>query len=452
MDSAEAEVLAGTEGVGAQPFWSPDSRFIAFFADGKLKKLDVSRGPPQTLCDAPAVLGGSWNRDGVILFGSETGGIQRVSAAGGVAQRVTTLDSGRQETSHRWPSFLPDGRRFLYLVQPGNVTFLGSLDSADTVQLVTADSFATHATPGYLLYLRQGTLMAHAFDAARGELTGEAVPVADEVRSGPNGGAAFSVSETGTLVYAGGAPATAQAVWFDGGWRLASVGQAAPYRQIRLSPDARRAVTVQSTLVGRAADLWLLDLGSGILSRLTFADSRDEDPVWSPDSQEVAFVSDAKGPLNLYRRPANGGDETALFESPDPKYLEDWSADGAFIIYRHTNTRTMYALPLSGDRKPMLLLDSPFATDEVRFSPDGGWISYQSDESSNRNPCRVVPRDENEAAGVEWWRCPGSLATRRPGVVLFGARWHADVGRCQGQRKLDRDPCAETAVQDAHPH
>ena len=198
LDTLAARPLAGTEN-GDFPFWSPDARFIAFFADGKLKKIEASGGPVQSLCDAPAGEGGTWNRDGTIVFApTSTAGLSRVSAAGGQATPVTMLDATQKEISHRWPQFLPDGRRFLFLVQPGNAISLGSLDSSEIKRLLNTDSKALSSPPGNLLFVRQGTLVAQPFDASRGELTGDAAPMVEQVRySSVNGRAAFSVSENG---------------------------------------------------------------------------------------------------------------------------------------------------------------------------------------------------------------------------------------------------------------
>jgi len=242
IDGLEARQLPGTEhGGNSSAFWSPDSRFLAFAADNKLKKLDVSGGAPQTLCDLPGPpTGGTWGRDGVIVFGSGQAGLFRVPAAGGRPTAATTLASG--EVNHRRPSFLPDGRRFTYVAQPGNAVYVGSLDSPTVTKVLSADSQAVYSA-GHLMFVRQATLFAQPFDAERLVSSGEAVPVAEQVATNaPVAGAAFAASKSGSVVYVtgGGAAIADQLTWFDrSGKATGTEGATADFRGIELSPDER---------------------------------------------------------------------------------------------------------------------------------------------------------------------------------------------------------------------
>ena len=418
LDSLEALSLPGTEqAVG--PFWSPDSRFIGFFADGKLKKIDILGAASQTLCDAPNSAGGTWNRDGVIVFGSGSSGLSRVPAAGGQPTPATTLDRGRQETSHRFPFFLPAGRRFVYLVQQGNALAVGSLDSPEVTRLVAADSQAMYARPGHLLFVRQGTLFAQPFDVDRLKLSGEAAPVAERVGfNSQNGNAAYSVSDTGVLVYRTGTGNvnTSQLTWFDRtGKTLSTVGAPADYRGIELAPDARRVAVHPHELVG-GGDIWLRDLARETTTRLTFG-AHNTSPVWSPDGTRIAFGSNRPpsgqastdpygGSFNLYEKRADGtGDVTVLFDSVASKlptiWMQptSWSPDGQLLVFERIDPITSYdiwVLPLAGDRKPRPLLQSEFQELEGQISPDGRWLAYSSNETRR---LEVYVRPLAESAG-----------------------------------------------------
>jgi Tol biopolymer transport system component len=425
LDSLEAQALPGTDG-GDFPFWSPDSRFIGFFAQGKLKKIDVAGGPAQTLCDAPAGEGGTWNRDGIIVFAPTTfAGLSRVSAAGGQPTALTTVDPSGKEISHRWPQFLPDGRRFLFLVQPENTVRVGSLDSRDTKTLLTADSKVLYAPPGYVLFMREGTLTAQPFDASRAELTGDGFPVAEQVRGNAlNGRAAFSVSENGVLSYRTGVGNVTEMTWFDrSGKLLQSIGQPGNYMyQIDLSPDDGRAV-VGRREASRHFDLWLFDLARGTTSRLTFSASGNVAPHWSPDGSRIAFTSDRDGGIrNLYQKSASGaGQDEVLLKSSVHKATTSWSSDGRFIVYDSDDPKTgtdLWVLPLLGDRKPTPFLRTEFNEGQGRLSPDGRWMAYVSDETG-RNEVYVQPFP---ASGAKWQiSASGGLQPRwrRDGKELF---------------------------------
>ena len=396
LDALDARPLSGTDG-GSFPFWSPDSTSIAFFAQGKLRKIEVSGGPAQTLCDAPAGEGGTWNRDGVILFAPNAmGALFRVSSAGGQAAAVTTLSVANKDSSHRWPDFLPDGRHFLFLALPSNVVYAGSLDSGEVKRLVNADSRTLYGT-GYLTFVRGGTLMAQPFDARRLETTGEAVPLAEDVRANAgNGRAAFAVSESGVLAYRNGTVNTPiQLTWFDrAGREIAKVGQAKDYRGVDVSPDGQRIVvhlheSVAGTAEGRGG-LWLLDPVRGTESRFTFTGMHDGMPRWSPDGSRVVFNSSRPGESqNLYVKLAGGATpEEALLKSDVATSPTSWSADGRFVVYDSDggkNSSDIWVLPLAGDRKPIPFLTTPATEGQGELSPDGRWMAYTSNESGRFN-------------------------------------------------------------------
>ncbi|MCA1602594.1 MAG: protein kinase, partial [Acidobacteria bacterium] len=391
LDSLAAQPLAGTE-EAAFPFWSPDSRFVAFTSGDKLKKIGVAGEPAQTLCDGVQEgRGGAWSRDGVIIFTPKsTDALFRVSAAGGAPTPLTTLDASRKEVSHAYPRFLPDGRHFLYLARSAQREnegiYVGSLDSKETKLLVNANASAAYA-PGYLLFLRERTLMAQGFDAEKLELTGEPFPVAEQVDrlSGPGFGL-FSVSETGVLAYRSGSASNTQLTWFDrGGKQLGTVGPPGAFVSPWLSPDEKRVVIHRDDSQASTADILMIELARGAPTRFTFDPSFDIHPIWSPDGSRIVFASDRDGPLNLYQRAASGaGNDEALLKSDGRKFPDDWSADGRLILYRNLDLKTnwdLWVLPLTGDRKPFPFLQTEFVEAQGRFSPDGKWIAYTSNES-----------------------------------------------------------------------
>ena len=396
LESVESRPLSGTDG-GFFPFWSPDGRFLAFFAEGKLKKIEASGGPPQTLCDARVGRGGTWNREGIIVFAPfPTGNLYRVSSAGGQATPVTTLDESRQENSHRWPAFLPDGRHFLFFARSkqreNRAICVGSLDSRRVVRLMSGNSNALYTPPGYLLFERDGWLVARRLDPRRLELEGDPLPIAEKVRgSDPLTAAAFTVSETGFLAYGTGAAADSrQLVWLDrSGKPLGSIGSPAIYIDVSLSPDQKRVALdlVDMDVGGR--EMWLIELNRGVTSRLSLGPRQETSPIWSPNGSRIAFASSERGfsldSSDLYQRPSSGaGDEELLFKSDALKVPSDWSLDGRLLLYETIGPRTkrdLWVLPLSGDRKPTPVLQMPFNESFGSFSPDGRWIVYVSDES-----------------------------------------------------------------------
>jgi len=392
LDALTAQPLAGTDNA-MLPFWSPDSRFLGFFAGRKLKKVEVTGGSPSTLYNASRGGGGAWNRDDVIIFApNNASGLLRVSASGGEAQPVTTLDSSRQEIFHRFPQFLPDGRHFLYFARSAQLEnsaiCVGVLDQPQARRIISADTNVAYAPPGYLLFLREGTLMAQAFDAASLALTGAPFRVAEHVGRGQSNNAYFSVSDTGVLVYQSGGTAKTQLVWCDrNGKQLGSPGPPGDYFYPALSPDEKRVAIGRDDAQTSTTDIWLLDLQRGIPSRFTFDPARNISPVWSPDGSRIVFASNRDGPMNLYQKLSSGaGSEEALLKSSDGKWPSDWSLDGRFILYEQLSLSTQWDLwvfPLFGERQPFPFLQTKFSEQSGVFAPDARWIAYQSDESGS---------------------------------------------------------------------
>ncbi|HSR06836.1 MAG TPA: protein kinase [Bryobacteraceae bacterium] len=450
LDSVEVRPLTGTESPNNLPapvFWSPDSRFIAFStgaggaSPGQLKKLDISGGPPQTLCDvASAIPGGAWNRDGVIVFGSNNGALTRVSAAGGIAAPITVLDAARKESQHRWPQFLPDGRHFIYFRNSATPEFrgmyVGSIDAKPEQQslkpLLLTDRQAVYSVPanggpGRLLFLRDSTLFAQTFDPGRLELTGEAVPVADQVSSFvPANAGLFSVSETGVLAYrVGPGGSLDQLTWFDKqGKPAGTLGGMGSYGNAAISPDGARVAAVQyDTQLGNS-NIWVMDIARGTSTRLTFNQGSDDNPVWSPDGKTIAYRSNHGGHADLYQKPADGsGEERLLLKSDQDKTPTSWSHDGRFLLYASVDIKTrddLWVLPVDGVQKPYPFLRTEFREGAGSFSPDGRWIAYASDESGSPE-IYVRPfsptASGGSASGGKW------LVSNGDGVL---PRWRGD--------------------------
>ena len=386
LDSQTARQLPGTDDAAA-PFWSPDSRFIAFTDRASLKKIDVTGGSPQTVVDSSAVGGGTWNRDGVILFATATfgGPILRVSAAGGAA---TPMPAPAMLSGSAWPRFLPDGKHFLYLARTTNpaagAIYVGSLDSNQTKLLVNTNSMAEYSPPGYLLFVRAGALLAQPFDANRLELKGEAVPIADVVQvSNVNGRAGMDVSDNGVLAYRT-VPQTGQLRLVFADRKGAEQPLPAPphaYRNPRLSPDGQRiAVTIDEG----GSQEWILDIARNTLSRLTFEGAYNGGTAWTPDGKRITFGSDRAGARNLFWQPADGsGNGERLTSANFTQVAGFWSTDGQTLAFEQTGPGTGYdiwTLRL-GDRKATPFLQTRFNEIGPRFSPDGHWLAYASDES-----------------------------------------------------------------------
>ena len=405
LDSLSNQILPGTEGASL-PFWSPDSRYIAFFADGKLKRIDAQGGPPLTLYDAPNGRPGAWNREGVILFLPQgRGPLCRVDASGGEAKPATTLDASRQEVVHLWAQFLPDGRHFIYLVSSLHAAntglYAGSLDSKESKFLVATQLMGAYTGPppgapgpGYLLFLRgDDTLMAQPFDAFKLALAGEPFPLVEQVQvsSPTNAGnfiaPQFSTSGNSTLAYIRGrGPGSAEMVWLNrDGKRLGTIGGPADYSNPALSPDERKLAVSRVDPQTKTRDIWIFDLDRGASSRFTFDPADDLNPLWSPDGSRIAFTSERKGQRDIYQKLSSGtGEEELLLQSGERTSVEDWPVDGRFLLYNlgAVGSTLVQAMPLAGDRKPITVLQAAAGgVDQAQLSPNGQWIAYRSTES-----------------------------------------------------------------------
>jgi Tol biopolymer transport system component len=394
IDSLDAQELPGTDGarsLAGQVFWSPDSRSIGFVADGKLKKVSISGGPPQTLTDVLDSARASWGRQGVILIAPGPGTpIRRLPEAGGVSVALTAPAAGE---SHFTPHFLPDGRHFLYWVSGKPETtgvYVSSLqDGAQPVRLLTDNSPAWFApsdatgTPGHLLFVREGTLMAQPFDAETLSVTGEIFPVAEPVTQ-------FSVSANGALAYLSGTAAVSeQMVWRDrAGKEVGSVGPPGVYASFRLSPDERSIVFNRAG--GSNQDIWVLDVARGVPSKISFDPSTDNLPIWSPDGRRILWPSNRRGGFDLFVKPASGTgqDELLIPMGTVNGWGTDWSRDGKWVLFQRPGDKTSQDLWIapqspdgSGQQKPFPYLNSQFAESNGVFSPDGQRIAYVSNES-----------------------------------------------------------------------
>jgi Tol biopolymer transport system component len=403
LDGLEAHALEGTEGVNGVPFWSVDGRAIAFGDGSKLKKVAVAGGRPQVLCDNSGLVGGGfWTRDGQIVFGTagQESGLFKVPADGGVRVQLTRLDRSRGEIFHAHPSPLMDGRQFVYTRaaegDQGGI-YVGSVDArpeeqgsnrllADQTSPVYLAPSEDH--PGYLLFLRDGALLAQSFDARTLTLAGDPVTIAEGVaRSGRFG--AFSTSSTGVLAYRASVGRVSEMKWLDRqGRQVSSPASGRLYVQAALSPDEHRVATVIESDAGNdsSRDIWVLDLArSGVATRLTSAPREDASPTWSPDGTRIAFSSIRNGGPDLYVKASNGtGDEEVLLRSDQGKYVNHWSRDGFLLYttgYDPITKYDLWVLPVDGDRTAAPFLQTQFNEYQGQFSPDGRWVAYVSDES-----------------------------------------------------------------------
>ena len=392
LDSTESpSALKGTEGA-TLPFWSPDGRRIGFFAGRKLMKIEVSGGPPVEVCDVTLGLGGEWTPDDTILFASSsTSPIFRVSANGGKEEPVTALDSSRQEAGHRLPQLLPDNRHFLYQSVSSSPessgTYVGSLDGGMPKLVLRGNSRAVYASSGYLLFLQDGAVMAQAFDSVRFEVSGD--PVAIAPRRGTESGLSVTASPNGILAYLSGQVVSShQLQWFD---RNGNPGEIVADEQVfftpRISPDGKEvAVAVASSPTTR--DIWIFDLlQSRSPRKLTFDKLHNWTPVWSPDGKKVVFSTNPTGQFHIYGKASDGtGTALAILDDDATHYVDSWSGD--YIAYargdqKGTPAWDIWALALSGGRKPFPFLQSAFNKEEPSLSPDGKWIAYVADETRN---------------------------------------------------------------------
>ena len=399
--------LAGTEGASS-PFWSPDSRYVAFIVDDVLRRIDTTGGPPETVASlhTAAPRSGTWNRHGDIVLGSWGGGsggpMWRVSAAGGAATPVTQVDLSRGEFVHTWPTFLPDGKHFLYFRSgPPDVEgmYVGSLDvdaGNQSRQRILATGVPAVFANGHLFFPRAGTLMAQPFDAGSRQLHDAPVPVAQDVEITWYLTGVFSVSDQGVFIYrTASAPRTFQLTSVDRQGKIVrTFGPPGTDGRVVLSPDGARAVAKDAPY-GVPGDLWVLDLASGGRTRLTFNKDVYSPAVWSPDGARIAYSAGRLGDT-IYEKAASGvGDEQVLLKEPGLRHFPtSWSRDGRFLLY-HTENATntgydLWALSVS-DRKPHLMLGEAFNEWAGVFSPDMHWVAYASLETGARGAVYVRP-------------------------------------------------------------
>jgi eukaryotic-like serine/threonine-protein kinase len=390
LDSTAAQPLAGTDDA-VFPFWSPDSRSLGFFAQGKLKIIDASGGAVQTLADAVQPRGGAWGSDGTILYTPDTlSAMMRIPAAGGTSSHAIGEQKANAAIgSPRWPAFLPDGKHFIFFqfapdTQQGGNIHLGTLDSQQDTILTASDYRAQYAN-GHLVFMHGGNLMAQSFDDKKLKLTGNPVPIAEQVRSENRGGAAFSMSNDGKLIFAGGQSTTLDLAWYDRTGKKGDVIDTGTFQDVHISPDGKK-VSAARTDAGGHLEIYIYDLARGTKSQFSFSQSRDDDPIWSPDGNTIVFDSARNGKIDLYTRPANGArQEELLYHDDLDKYPGSWSSDGKYIAYETIGSGhfDIWVLPMFGDRKPSPFIQEKYNARYPSFSPDGKWMGFTSYESGH---------------------------------------------------------------------
>jgi eukaryotic-like serine/threonine-protein kinase len=397
-DVASFQELLGTDGANS-PFWAPDSRFLGFLAEGKLKRIDVTGGPSQTVCEVSGLGGGTWNRDNVIVFSAGTGPLFRVQAEGGTPAQLTKLDPKRQETAHRHPWFLPDGRHFLYAATATSaetMVYVGSLDQDMKVPVVQSDTGAIFAE-GYLLFVRQSTLLALSFDLDGLKTSGDPAVLAQNVSNTRNtASASFSAADKGVLSYLAASQVPTQLAWVSRtGEVLERVGQPADQTGLELSPDGKRVALSVYDASRHSRDIWIHDFARNSRTRLSSAVEDGWSSSWSPAGDRLVFSARRTGLLDLYQKPTHGGgEEQELGKAVENnRYATSWSAD--FLLYHTGRSRSgtgndVWALPMSGDPTPRPLIRTSDNEQYARLSPDGRWVVFTSDESG-REEVFVVP-------------------------------------------------------------
>jgi serine/threonine protein kinase len=420
LDSVSARPMAGTD-FPCCPFWSPDSRSVGFFADNKLKLIDIEGGSVQVLTNVISGLGGTWNRDGTILFAMPQSPIFRVSATGGQPAPATRLEKP-QQISHAFPQFLRDGQHFLYHAESSDTrgVYIGQLDGPETRRLLDADSGAVVSSSGQLLVVRQGTLFAQNIDLARLELIGNPFPVAQQVPV-TNFRAAVSASVAGPIIYrTGSSNAAQQLTWFDRSGKEIEKLSYGAFNGWSIAPDGHRVALTRN--VDGNGDVWLLDLGRGVLSRFTSDPAFDDSPIWSPNGSRIVFSSARKGARALYGKPAASAETEELLLANDQNLVPlDWSSDGRFLLYRSRDPKTsfdIWALPLDKVSKQFPVVHTIAEEREAQFSPDAKWVAYQSNDSGRfeiyvqpfPGPGNRLQISNNGGGQVRW---------RRDGKELF---------------------------------
>ena len=392
LGEANAAVVEGTDSA-MHPFWSPDGKSIAFFAQGKLKKVDLQGKSVQVICDAPNGRGGTWNKNGVILYTPDVFlGIYRVSAEGGTPTEETRLDESRAESSHRWPIFLPDGKHYIYLSAnfagqfDKNALFLGELGSKGRQLLVSASSNAAYAEPGHLLYMRDNELVAQSFDLKSFSVSGQPHQILREIYYMPVLDLAlFDVAGNGTLVaQTGSALGVSRLSWFDReGKATGNLAEAGTYANPNLSPDGRRVAYDQRSPDGRAIGIWVQDVKSDTALRLTLHPSLNQVPVWSPDGKKIVFTSNRKMTNKIFQKNADGSgseDEITDITAGRMKNPWDWSRDGKYLLARNEGELWYYS---AAEDKSHVYIKGPWVVRNAQFSPDGKYVAYATNETGD---------------------------------------------------------------------
>jgi Tol biopolymer transport system component len=410
LNSLEAYPLAGTEGAG-RPFWSPDSKHLAYIAGrSQLKKIPAAGGPAQLICETNGGADGTWGSGDVIIYDGSTGdSLRMVSAAGGSPVAVTRIDRENGEEMHAWPWFLPDGRHFLYLadlvdsIKLGATYMLkvGSVDSDETTSLFPVDARVEYCSQGYLVYFKDNILLAREFDPESLEILGEGVPLTDHVGVGEADRAEFGVSNQGTLTYqTNTVEAFDRLVWLDRqGDEIGQVGEPGGYEDVDISPDGSKFAV--SLWDGKQQDIWVYDIARDVFTRLTFDDSPDISPRWSVDSKYVYFSNNQGGVFNIYRKAANGVGESLLIHGNDSLHsaATSISSDGEWLYGPLVRADwNIFRLNLRDSSKVETLVATPFTERAAKVSPDGKYLSYYSNESG-RNEVYVL---ELQEGGGRW--------------------------------------------------
>ena len=443
LDRTDARPIAGTDGA-QYPFWSADSRSIGFFASSKLYRIDIAGGAPRVLANAPGGRGGAWNGEGTIVFAQGLSlPLFQVAASGGDVTGVTTLEAG--QSGHRYPQFLSDGRQFLFYVS-GNPAasgiYLGSLDGGRPKRLAEADTAAAYVAPDSIIFVRQRALVVQRLDVKRRELAGEPIILADGVGTeAPNLGG-FSVSSSGLVAYRTGGGRRSQLVWRDRTGHHLGVAADADANNpsyLELSPDGQRAALQR--MVDNNTDIWLLDLARSGMSRFTFNVANEQLPTWSPDGTRIAFSSNRAGRNNLYLKSASGtANEELLRDTPNPKQAQAWSKDGRFLLYYEIDPvtgRDLWALDMTGERKPTVIANTMFEERSGQLSPDGRWVVYETNESGR---FEIVAQSFPEPRSRSYVSTTGGIHPRwsadgseiyfvAPDEMLMAAAVHSRPGR-----------------------
>ncbi len=414
LNSSAARMLEGTEDA-AHPFWSPDGRSIAYFVKAKLSRIDVSGGPPIAVAEVGSAAGGAWGTDGTMFVSSQVDAGQRVllrvPAAGGRAEEMKNASAVARQIG--WTQFLPDGKHFLYYASSKTAqesgTYVTSPGGGEPRLIFAGNSRVVYARPGYLLFVRDGTLMAQRFDAKQLRVTGEAMPLAQDVEvSAVTEEPVFTVSQNGTLVYASGAAEDAQILWYDRSGKIISrTGAPGDYGTPSISAAGTRlAVSYTAESAGSPPDIWAFDLVRGVKTRITSSPMINADAFWSPDGRNICFVSNRAGQFRLYEKAADGtGTAVPLVPRDDPaaaEFFGSWSADGRYLAFQHSigpsvasnygpASGEIWGVALTGDRKPFpVVQNGQFVAIQPALSPDGKWLAYVSDETGQQE-VYVVP-------------------------------------------------------------